>query len=215
MRFEFKLPDIGEGVVEGEVVKWLVADGDQVAAEQPVVEVMTDKATVVIPSPKAGKVVQRSGKEGEMIKVHSTLLGLETEGGAAAAAPDAKAAPAPSAPKAAAPAAPAKPAAPAPVANLSAVRPAPTAVAAPVAVAAAPKPAAPLLQAVPPLPPSAPPANGEVRVRATPVPRKLAAESGLDLSTVTGSGPAGRRQCIVFPDACGDRGRAAVYLEPG
>src|SRR5579862_2662256 len=80
MRFEFKLPDIGEGVVEGEVVKWLVNDGDSVQAEQPVVEVMTDKATVVIPSPKAGKVLQRNGKEGEMIKVHSTLLVLETEG---------------------------------------------------------------------------------------------------------------------------------------
>ncbi len=87
MRFEFKLPDIGEGVVEGEVVKWLVNDGDAVQAEQPVVEIMTDKATVVIPSPKAGKVVQRSGKEGEMIKVHSTLLVLETEGGAAREVP--------------------------------------------------------------------------------------------------------------------------------
>ncbi len=68
MRFEFKLPDIGEGVVEGEVVKWLVNDGDTVQAEQPVVEVMTDKATVVIPSPKAGKVLQRSEQGREMIQ---------------------------------------------------------------------------------------------------------------------------------------------------
>jgi pyruvate dehydrogenase E2 component (dihydrolipoamide acetyltransferase) len=60
--YEFKLPDIGEGVVEGEIVKWLVKDGDVVAEDQPLVEVMTDKATVTIPSPKKGRVVQTHGK---------------------------------------------------------------------------------------------------------------------------------------------------------
>ena len=53
-RFEFKLPDIGEGVVEGEIVKWLVSTGDKTEADQPLVEVMTDKATVTISAPKAG-----------------------------------------------------------------------------------------------------------------------------------------------------------------
>src|ERR1700694_2126825 len=78
--FEFKLPDIGEGVVEGEIVKWLVKAGDQIVENQPLVEVMTDKATVTIPSPRRGKVVQTVGKEGEIAKVHQTLVVLDVEG---------------------------------------------------------------------------------------------------------------------------------------
>jgi pyruvate dehydrogenase E2 component (dihydrolipoamide acetyltransferase) len=78
--FEFKLPDIGEGVVEGEIVKWLVKAGDQIVEDQPLVEVMTDKATVTIPSPRRGKVVQTLGKEGEIAKVHQTLVVLDVEG---------------------------------------------------------------------------------------------------------------------------------------
>src|SRR4051812_22183799 len=78
--FEFKLPDIGEGVVEGEIVKWLVKAGDQIVEDQPLVEVMTDKATVTIPSPRRGKVVQTFGKEGDIAKVHGTLVVLEVEG---------------------------------------------------------------------------------------------------------------------------------------
>lgn len=85
--FEFKLPDIGEGVVEGEIVKWLVKAGDVVAEDQPLVEVMTDKATVTIPSPKKGTVTRTWGNEGEMAKVHQPLVTLELEGGAVAAAP--------------------------------------------------------------------------------------------------------------------------------
>ncbi len=83
--FEFKLPDIGEGVVEGEIVKWLVKEGDAIKEDQPMVEVMTDKATVTIPSPKKGKVMKTFGKEGEIAKVHHPLVLLELEGGAAAA----------------------------------------------------------------------------------------------------------------------------------
>ena len=60
-QFEFKLPDIGEGVVEGEIVKWLVKAGDEVSEDQPLVEVMTDKATVTIPSPRQGKVLKVVG----------------------------------------------------------------------------------------------------------------------------------------------------------
>ncbi|HZN94750.1 MAG TPA: dihydrolipoamide acetyltransferase family protein [Myxococcales bacterium] len=90
--FEFKLPDIGEGVVEGEIVKWLVKEGDQVAEDQPLVEVMTDKATVTIPSPRKGKVSRTFGKEGEIARVHHPLVTLETDG--AAAAPNGSGAPA-------------------------------------------------------------------------------------------------------------------------
>jgi pyruvate dehydrogenase E2 component (dihydrolipoamide acetyltransferase) len=78
--FEFKLPDIGEGVVEGEIVKWLVKEGDSVSEDQPLVEVMTDKATVQIPSPRRGKVLRTHGKEGEIAKVHHPLVTLEVEG---------------------------------------------------------------------------------------------------------------------------------------
>src|SRR5438445_11908276 len=82
-RFEFKLPDIGEGVVEGEIVKWLVKAGDEVALDQALVEVMTDKATVTIPSPRSGRVVNTVGKEGEVAKVHQTLVVMEVSGGGA------------------------------------------------------------------------------------------------------------------------------------
>ncbi|MBX7114574.1 MAG: 2-oxo acid dehydrogenase subunit E2 [Myxococcaceae bacterium] len=84
--YEFKLPDIGEGVVEGEIVKWLVKEGDLLKEDQPMVEVMTDKATVTIPSPKKGKVLKTHGKEGEIALVHHPLVTLELEGGAPAAA---------------------------------------------------------------------------------------------------------------------------------
>ncbi len=100
--FEFKLPDLGEGVVEGEIVQWLVSPGDVVAEDQGLVELMTDKATVTVPTPKAGRVVQVHGKVGEMAKVHALLVTLEVESTAPlaavpspAAAPSVKAAPVP------------------------------------------------------------------------------------------------------------------------
>ena len=64
-RFEFKLPDIGEGVVEGEIVKWLVKAGDAVAEDQGLVEVMTDKATVTIGCPRKGRISQLNASIGE------------------------------------------------------------------------------------------------------------------------------------------------------
>jgi len=71
---EFRLPDIGEGLTEAEIVRWLVAEGDQVEADQPVVEVETDKAVVEIPSPWAGIVLQHGGAEGETIAVGAVLV---------------------------------------------------------------------------------------------------------------------------------------------
>ena len=75
---EVKLPDIGEGVNEGEVVRWLVKEGDMVNHDQPLLEVMTDKATVEIPCSAAGKVLKLLAKEGEVVKVGGTLLTMET-----------------------------------------------------------------------------------------------------------------------------------------
>ena len=76
----FKLPDVGEGVVEGEIVKWNVKPGDTVKEDEPLVELMTDKATVAIPSTVNGKVVSTTGKPGDMIPVGSELIVFEVDG---------------------------------------------------------------------------------------------------------------------------------------
>jgi pyruvate dehydrogenase E2 component (dihydrolipoamide acetyltransferase) len=74
MSDEFKLPDIGEGLAEGEIVKWLVAVGDTVNEDQPLLEVMTDKATVEIPSPRAGTVARLNVAEGDVVQIGTTIL---------------------------------------------------------------------------------------------------------------------------------------------
>lgn len=79
MAREFRLPDIGEGLTEAEIVQWLVAEGDYVEADQPIVEVETDKAVVEIPSPYAGIVVRHGGTEGETIEVGSVLVVIGTD----------------------------------------------------------------------------------------------------------------------------------------
>lgn len=71
---DFVLPDIGEGIVECEVVEWRVAEGDEIEEDQPVVEVMTDKAVVEITAPKAGRVTQRYYQQQELARVHSPLF---------------------------------------------------------------------------------------------------------------------------------------------
>src|SRR5260370_22477094 len=73
-RWEFKLPDIGEGITEGEIVGWLVKPGDAVKEDQPMVEVMTDKATVTITAPRAGVVIETRGGAGDSVKVHAILV---------------------------------------------------------------------------------------------------------------------------------------------
>ena len=78
MPYQFRLPDIGEGIVEGEVVRWLVRIGDEIEEDQPMVEVMTDKATVEIPSPVKGRVVEQGGKEGDVVQVGSVLVVIDT-----------------------------------------------------------------------------------------------------------------------------------------
>ncbi|MCO4747517.1 MAG: hypothetical protein KC912_22140, partial [Proteobacteria bacterium] len=110
MSFIFEMPEIGEGVIEGEVVAWKVAIGDSVTEDQPLCEVMTDKANVEISSPRAGTITKLFGEPGDFIKVHTPLV----EFGEAGAAAPKKAAPAP-APAAAKPAPAAAPA-PAPAA---------------------------------------------------------------------------------------------------
>jgi pyruvate dehydrogenase E2 component (dihydrolipoamide acetyltransferase) len=86
MAFEFHLPDIGEGVVEGEIVSWKVKVGDKVKLDQPIVEIMTDKATVEIPSPRAGTIAKINFKDGEICPVGKVLVVIDEEGGAPAQA---------------------------------------------------------------------------------------------------------------------------------
>ena len=173
---EFKMPDIGEGVAEGEIVKWLVKEGDVVAEDQPMLEASTDKATVVIPCPTSGVVQKIFVAEGGMAKVGQVLVTFGGQGGAASA---------PSAPAA-------KPVeAPAPVAE------APRAVAPPPQPVAAPAPAPVAVRAESNGRSSAPPVpvNGSAasaRVLAAPATRRLAREAGVDLAHVHGTGPNGR-----------------------
>jgi pyruvate dehydrogenase E2 component (dihydrolipoamide acetyltransferase) len=170
-RFEFKLPDIGEGVVEGEIVKWLVKAGDEIVEDQPLLEVMTDKATVTIPSPRRGKVLETIGSEGEIVKVHSTLVVLEVEGAAAS-----KAAPSTGVPAQAAPS----------------VSPEQAGQPAPLQTAGAPQPQAGA-KAHGAQTSARSAGNGDGRrVLATPVTRRMARELGVDLGALQGSGPQGR-----------------------
>jgi pyruvate dehydrogenase E2 component (dihydrolipoamide acetyltransferase) len=83
--FEFKLPDIGEGVMEGEIVAWHVAAGQKVAEDEPMVEVMTDKATVTIGAPKTGTVSELRAKVGDVVPVGAIIVTLDTNGSARAA----------------------------------------------------------------------------------------------------------------------------------
>ncbi len=92
--FNFKLPDVGEGIAESEVATWRVAVGDTIKEEQPLVDMLTDKAAIEIPSPVAGKVVKLHAAAGDKVPVGSVLVTIETEG----AAPAEKGKPAPATP---------------------------------------------------------------------------------------------------------------------
>ncbi len=165
MAREFKLPDIGEGLTEAEIVRWLVAEGDHVEADQPIVEVETDKAVVEIPSPYAGVVLEHGGAEGDVIEVGQVLvtIGEAGERFAPARANDE----------------------PASVPHRESLAPPPT----------SPAPIVGTLseEAETIAPPAEPtPASSEHSVKALPVVRKLARDNDVDLSTVVGSGPQGR-----------------------
>jgi pyruvate dehydrogenase E2 component (dihydrolipoamide acetyltransferase) len=134
MAYEFKLPDLGEGLTEGEIARWLVQEGQEIAEDDPLVEIATDKTTVEIPSPAGGVVSKILVGEGEVVPVGTVIVVI---GGNGAAAADVQSAP-------------------------------------PAAAAASP-----------PRPPSD-------KVRATPLVRRLAIELGVDLATVSGTGPQGR-----------------------
>src|SRR6185436_15078783 len=134
--YEFKLPDLGEGLTEGEIARWLVSEGQELAEDDPLVEIQTDKTTVEIPSPAAGTVTKILVGEGEVVPVGTVLVVI----GGDAAEPAARERAEPSAP-------------------------------------AARKESVPVTQS---------------RVQATPIVRRIAQEMGVDLASVTGTGPNGR-----------------------
>ena len=160
--FAFKLPDIGEGVVEGEVVEWMVAVGDTVKEDDPILSVMTDKATVEIPSPTDGVVKSLVGEPGTILAVGQVCIEFETDGEGTPVEE-----------------------APAPVEEVVEEAPAPE-----------PQPVKAEVATPEPTPAPAPTpvvvAAPGARPLASPAVRQRARESGIDLSTVAGSGPAGR-----------------------
>ena len=161
--FAFKLPDIGEGVVEGEVVEWMVSVGDTVKEDDPILSVMTDKATVEIPSPTDGVVKSIVGEPGTILAVGQVCIEFETDGEGTPAPIEEKVEEKPE-PAAKPDPEPTPEPAPEPVS-----KPAPAAKPTPVVTAA----------------PGA-------RPLASPAVRQRARESGIDLAGVSGSGPAGR-----------------------
>ncbi|RPK42589.1 2-oxoglutarate dehydrogenase, E2 component, dihydrolipoamide succinyltransferase [Streptomyces sp. ADI93-02] len=189
------LPALGESVTEGTVTRWLKEVGEEVAEDEPLLEVSTDKVDTEIPAPVAGVLLEIVVGEDETAEVGAKLAVIGAPGAAPAAAP-AQAAPAPAAAPAEAAPAPAAPAAPAPApAAPAAPAPAPAAPAAPAQAApapAAPAPAAPAPAAAAPAPaaPAAP--SGDDGAYVTPLVRKLAAENGVDLGAVKGTGVGGR-----------------------
>jgi pyruvate dehydrogenase E2 component (dihydrolipoyllysine-residue acetyltransferase) len=134
--YEFKLPDLGEGLTEGEIARWLVEEGQEISEDEPLVEIATDKTTVEIPSPAGGTVARILVAEGEVVPVGTVLVVIGGDGSGHVPVPG--------------------------------------------------------TETRPEQPPSVARPSGEAKVRATPLVRKVAAELGVDLSSVAGTGPQGR-----------------------
>jgi 2-oxoisovalerate dehydrogenase E2 component (dihydrolipoyl transacylase) len=174
-QFVFKMPDLGEGTVDAEIVMWRTKPGDVVEEDQVIVEVMTDKAAVEVPAPVSGRVVSITGEPGDKVAVGSPLIIFETASDGLSSG-----APAPTAPAAPAPAAPVTETSPTPAPSSSATDAATTSEA-PVAHAG--------------------------RVMTSPANRRRAREAGIDLHTISGSGPGGR---IVTSDVVAATGQAGA-----
>jgi 2-oxoglutarate dehydrogenase complex dihydrolipoamide succinyltransferase (E2) component len=173
MAFEFKLPDIGEGIHEGEIVQWLVKPGDYVREDQAIVEIMTDKVTAEIPSPVSGVIQELRGKEGEVVKVGAVITVIDEKAAEGAASAQPMAAATIAAAPVAAETAPGK--------------------------ASAPKEAAVSAPSLPPTNGKAKAATAVLapehpagKALAAPATRKMARQLGIELNMVQGSGPLGR-----------------------
>jgi pyruvate dehydrogenase E2 component (dihydrolipoamide acetyltransferase) len=167
MAVDIVMPQMGESIFEGTITKWLKKPGDKVERDEPLFEISTDKVDAEIPSPSAGVLKEIKVGEGQTVPIQ-TIVGVIDAAGSAASAP-----------------APTKTAAPVP-----APAKIPAAAAAP--APAAPRPAAPALAAAPTA--AAPTASGSggERIHSSPLVRRMAAENGIDLSTLAGTGAGGR-----------------------
>ena len=166
--FEFKLPDIGEGVVEGEIVEWMVAVGDVVKEDDPILSVMTDKATVEIPAPCDGTVTSMVGDAGDIIPVGGVCIVFDVEGDGNASEASQPVEEKPASEETTAPVEEKAPKTP-PAPELP-----------PVAAPSAPAAAAPVARAA------------GTKALASPAVRQRARAANVDLQLVAGSGPAGR-----------------------
>ena len=161
--YAFKLPDIGEGVVEGEVVEWMVSVGDTVNEDDPILSVMTDKATVEIPSPVDGKVTTIIGEPGDIIPVGEVCIEFEVDGAGNASA------------------------------STEETETKPEPIAEPEPAKEEPKPEPVVEQTPEPVASSAPVARAAgTKALASPAVRQRAREANIDLQIVAGSGPGGR-----------------------
>ncbi len=190
--YRFKLPDVGEGVVEAEIVQWYVKAGDTVKEDQPLCDVMTDKATVELPSPVDGVVESLIGEPGDTLPVGTEIIIIKTDGEAPAPQKPAASEPAPKTEPVVAETAPvASP----PVSSNGASRPASS----PPAV----------------IPAAAAPALRDGRALASPAVRKRALEAGVDLAAVPGTGPAGRITHQDLDDFLASGGRLVARAPVG
>ena len=175
MAYDFKLPDLGEGIHEGEVKRWLVKEGDKVKVDQPICEIETDKAVVEMPSPKAGIILKIHVKEGQIAKVGTAFVTFGEEGEKLVDGSESKVEPTPVSPVQAAPVTPQHAPVVQTVAQTAQVTVAPTPVSSPKL-----------------------PASSDVQQTthsgsfATPFVRKLARELGVNLDKVKGTGSGGR-----------------------
>jgi 2-oxoglutarate dehydrogenase E2 component (dihydrolipoamide succinyltransferase) len=181
------MPQMGESIFEGTITKWLKKPGDKVERDEPLFEISTDKVDAEIPSPSAGVLKEIKVGEGQTVPIQTVVAVIDGAGSAVAAAP----APAPTPAKAAAPPAAATP-------------------------PSAPRPAAPAPAAAPSAPAAAPPRSGGERIHSSPLVRRMAAEHGIDLTTVPGTGAGGRisKQDIEAVIAAGGAPAAAPPSAP-
>jgi 2-oxoglutarate dehydrogenase E2 component (dihydrolipoamide succinyltransferase) len=194
------MPQMGESIAEGTIVKWLKAVGDKVIRDEPLFEISTDKVDAEIPSPASGTLLEIKVGEGVTVGINTVVAIIGEGGGAEAPAPAAAEAPPAAAPE------------PAPAVPSSEV---------PGSVPAPPPPPAPVAPAAPAAPPQPAAASGSVeemrRTRSSPLVRKLAEEHGVDISAVTGTGISGRvtkADILSFVESGGAKLAAAAPAAP-
>jgi 2-oxoglutarate dehydrogenase E2 component (dihydrolipoamide succinyltransferase) len=180
MATDVVMPQMGESIAEGTVVRWLKKVGEKVDRDDPLLEISTDKVDAEIPSPATGTLTEIIAQEGQTVAVNSVVARIAADGEAAGVSAPAAAAPTPAPAPVAPPPTPAAPPAPAP-------KPAPQAEARPT-----PQPSNPVTQQPEPQQPKEDTLDERRRTKSSPLVRKIAAENNVDISHIEGSGVSGR-----------------------